>query len=694
MPEEYRLAVDTGGTFTDLIVNGNRLYKSPTTPDDPVRGILHALGLAAEDLGLTRHELLARTVQFVHGTTRATNAVINGETARTAMFLTQGHPDILLWREGGRVGTFDFCSPYPEPYIPRSLTYEVPERIGPGGEVVKSLDEAATLAIIDRASAARVEAVAVCLLWSVVNGQHERRVGELLGEHLPGIPFTLSHELNPAIREYRRASSAAIDASLKPLMGAYLGSISERLAAEGLPKGVLVVTSAGGVLPAHHVGLKPIHSLASGPAAAPVAGRRFTASVGAVDTAIVTDAGGTSFDVSLVRRGEIPWTRETRIGRSYLGPMTGFPSVDVKSIGAGGGSIAWVDEGGLLRVGPESAGAVPGPACYGKGGTRPTVTDACLVLGYVDPAFFLGGTMPLDRQRAEQAVRQHVGGPLRLTAEEAAAAIVTVTTERMINAIEDIAISQGVDPRAASVVVGGGSGGFYAGTILQRLKMPQAIVPEGAAALSAIGALISDLTGEFAETLPASTADFPAEKVNEVLRRLKQRASEFLKTVTADATSTEITFSVEARYPQQIWDLEVPLPGDRFCGPDDVAKLKTGFHRVHEEVLSVADVDAEVETVTWRARARAKLPELEVDRPWPITSPDAGPVAARPMFFPGIGTVQGAVHRAGALAPGTAVFGPAVIEAIATTIVVVPGTCAQRLPSGSILLTNCASPSV
>jgi N-methylhydantoinase A len=687
MPQEYRLAVDTGGTFTDLIINGNRLYKSSTTPDDPVRGILNVLSVAADDLGLTRRELLTRTGEFIHGTTRATNAVINGETARTAMFLTAGHPDILLWREGGRVGTFDFGHPYPEPYIPRELTYEIPERIGSGGEVVRALDEEAAIAIIRRASAARIEAVAVCLLWSVVNSGHERRVGELVEKYMPGIPFTLSHKLNPTIREYRRASSAAIDASLKPLMGAYLGSINERLTAEGLPRGVLVVTSAGGVLPAPSVGAKPIHSLASGPAAAPVAGRRFAAAVGATDTAIVTDAGGTSFDVSLVRRGTIPWTRETRIGRSYLGPMTGFPSVDVKSIGAGGGSIAWVDEGGLLRVGPESAGAVPGPACYGKGGSRPTVTDACLVLGYLDPSFFLGGTMPLDGERAKQAIKQHVAGPLRLTTQEAAAAIVTVTTEHMVNAIEDIAISQGVDPRIASIIVGGGSGGFYASAFLQRLKAPQAIVPEGAAALSAIGALISDLTNEFAETLPASTANFPADKVNDLLERLKSRASEFLDTVTDDRASTEITFSVEARYPQQIWELEVPLPNDIFRGPEDVANLRAAFHKVHEDVLSVADLHSEVETVTWRARARARLPEIDLERPWPPSFSDAKPRASRPMFFPGHGLVDGGVYRSSELNHDFPIHGPAVIEAVATTIVVIPGTCARRMPSGSILLT-------
>lgn len=687
MPEKFRLAIDTGGTFTDLIVNGNRLYKSPTTPDDPVRGILNVLSVAASDLGLSRRELLSRTSEFIHGTTRATNAIINGETARTAIFVTKGHPDILLWREGGRVGTFDFGHPYPEPYIPRALTYEISERIGSGGEVVQSLDEEDAVVIIKRAAAARVEAVAICLLWSIVNNTHERRLGELLGKHLPGIPFTLSHELNPTIREYRRASSAAIDASLKPLMGAYLGSISSRLKEEGLSREVLVVTSSGGVLPAASVGDRPIHSLASGPAAAPVAGRRFAAAAGATDTAIVTDAGGTSFDVSLVRRGTIPWTRETRIGRSYLGPMTGFPSVDVKSIGAGGGSIAWVDEGGLLHVGPESAGAVPGPACYGKGGTRPAVTDACLVLGYLDPSFFLGGTMPLDPKRAEEAINEHVAGPLGLATKEAAAAIVTVTTEHMINAIEDIAISQGVDPRVASIIVGGGSGGFYASTILQRLKAPQAIVPEGAAALSAIGALISDLTSEFAETLPASTADFPLDRVNNVFGRLQKRAAEFLAGVTDDSASTEITFSVEARYPQQIWELEVPLANDEFRGPEDVEKLRTTFHKVHEAVLSVADSDSEVEAVTWRARARAELPSIDLEQPWPLSHFDSKPRHGRAMFFPGSGLVNGRVYRSSGLETGALIHGPAVIEAVATTIVIVPGTCAQRLASGSILLT-------
>ena len=687
MSSEFRLGTDTGGTFTDLIVNGDRIYKSSTTPDDPVRGILNVLSVAAEDLGLSRRQLLERTVQFVHGTTRATNAVINGETARTAFFVTAGHPDILLWREGGRMKTFDFRQAYPEPYIPRALTFEIPERVGSQGEVVKPLDEEAVIATIKRAAEAKVEAVAVCLLWSIVNPVHEIRLGELIAKRLPGVPFTLSHELNPSIREYRRASSAAIDASLKPLMGSYLNSVSERLRAEGLPRDALVVTSAGGVLPAADVGASPIHSLASGPAAAPVAGRRFAAAVGATDAAIVTDAGGTSFDVSLVRKGQIPWTRETKIGRSYLGPMTGFPSVDVKSIGAGGGSIAWVDAGGLLHVGPESAGAVPGPACYGKGGIRPTATDACLVLGYLDPNFFLGGAMPLYLEKAIRAVDKHVATPLGIGVREAADAIITVSIEHMVNAIEDIAINQGVDPRMSSIVVGGGSGGFYGGGILKRLKASQAIVPQGGAALSAVGALISDLTNQFAETLPASTARFPMDEVNALLDRLEARAKAFLDAIGEGTASREIAFTVEARYPQQMWDLEVPLPRPRFRSAEDVAQLKDAFHAVHRDVLSIADPNSEVETMTWRARARARFPDLDIDRPWPQAASASEGVTTRSMYFAEIGDVAGKVYRDATLAPGASVAGPAIIESQATSIVVNPGVFATRDASGSILLT-------
>ena len=418
-----RFAVDTGGTFTDLVVEDDgrfHLYKAATTPDDPAQGVLDVFEIAAGDLGTDRRLLLGRCELFVHGTTRATNAILTGATARTAFLTTGGHPDILLFREGGRTDIFDWSRPYPEPYIPRSLTHEVPERIGADGEIVRALDEEVAAEIVERLADAEVEAVAICLLWSTVNPKHERELGALLERLLPDVAYTLSHALNPAIREYRRASATAIDASLKPVMTSYLRGLAQRLSDAGLnpDSRLLLVTSSGGLVDGDDMAERPILSIGSGPAMSPVAGREYARAEAAAETIVVTDAGGTSYDVSVVRRGRIPLTRETWLGDAFFGHMTGFPSIDVRSIGAGGGSLARVDSGGLLHVGPDSAGAEPGPACYGRGGARPTVTDAALVLGYIDPGYFLGGAMQLDGEAAGRALEEHVGGPLGLGLEE------------------------------------------------------------------------------------------------------------------------------------------------------------------------------------------------------------------------------------------------------------------------------------
>jgi len=308
-----RLACDVGGTFTDLVLEDEaghlHLYKSPTTPADPLVGLLAAIDLAAADLKRTRRELLAGIATFVHGTTRAINAILTGATARTAFLTTEGHRDILLLREGGRLDPYDNTQPFPRPYVPRALTFEVPERIGADGRVVTPLDEAAVAGIAEQLAAQRVEAVGVCLLWSIANPAHERRVEEILRRQLPDLPITLSHRLNPTIREYRRASSTCIDASLKPLMGTYLRGLAERLRAEGFAGRLLTVTSQGGMMDAADMAASPIHALNSGPSMAPVAGRHYALRDAAADVAIVADTGGTSFDVSLVRHDRIPWTR-------------------------------------------------------------------------------------------------------------------------------------------------------------------------------------------------------------------------------------------------------------------------------------------------------------------------------------------------------------------------------------------------
>jgi N-methylhydantoinase A len=681
-----RLAVDTGGTFTDLVVADEsgrlRLFKTHTIPDDPVRGVLNVLKAAAETMGVDLRELLVGADLLVHGTTRATNAILTKAQAKTAFLTTKGHRDILLWREGGRSDVFNFSRPYPEPYVPRRLTFEVPERIGVAGDIVVPLDEQAVGEICGRLRELEVEAVGVCLLWSIVNPANELRVGELLTKHLPGVPFTLSHQLNPTLREYRRASSACIDASLKPLMSEYLRSLQARLIDAGYERQVLLSTSAGDILPTAEVASAPIHSIASGPAMAPVAGRFFAELDAQASTAIISDAGGTSYDVTLVHRGRIPWTRETWLGEPYLGHMTGFPSVEVHSIGAGGGSIAAVDSGGLLHVGPQSAGSDPGPACYARGGTLPTVTDASLVLGYIDPDYFLGGGFHLDLALAARALENEVARRLGIPLHEAAAAVLSLATEHMVRAIEDITLRQGVDPREAVLVAGGGAAGLNAIAIARRLGCAQVIVPESGPALSAVGALLSELGRQFVSTFPTTSEQFDHDGVNDVLADLENQCREFVERAAVEATDLRIELAAEARYPHQIWELELPLASTRFHSQGDVDRLCEDFHNLHEQIFSFGDRAAPVQVIAWRARVRGRVGETAPIGPSPALEEPGR--RRRSVYFEGLGSVHARVHRAAEMEVGANVTGPAIVETPLTTVVIEPGASVERCASGSL----------
>lgn len=682
------MAVDVGGTFTDLVVEEGdgtiALHKAPTTPRDAVQGVLDVVASAAAARRLTTSELLGACTVFMHGTTRAINAVLTGTTAKTALLVTRGHPDMLLLREGGRTEPFNWTQGYPDGYIPRALTFEIPERIGAQGDVVLELDEAAALAVIERLKELEVEAVAVCLLWSIANPDHEQRLGRLLDKHLPGVPYTLSHELNPTIREYRRASSAAIDASLKPLMASYLAQLETRLRAAGFGGRLLTVTSSGGMVDAADMAAAPIHSINSGPSMAPVAGRYFAELDGDSGTAVIADTGGTSYDVSLVRRGRIPFTRETWLGQEYSGHITGFPAVDVRSIGAGGGSIAWVDPGGLLRVGPQSAGADPGPVCYSRGATEPTVTDACLVLGYIDPGFFLGGAIALNKEAAENAIRERIAAPLGLDAWEAAAAIMAVTTERMVQSIEAITILQGIDPRQAVLVGGGGAAGLNAVTIARRLGCRRVVIPDVGAALSAAGAMMSDLQGEFGSVFFSSSADFDINGANAVLAALGHQCGDFVSRSGMPKESADVEYLAEARYSHQVWQIEVPLRVARFQSAADVRALVGDFHSIHEEIYATRDERSPVEIVSFRSRARCRLPKAGLGHRQ--VESEEGEAVPRTLYFRETGSVNAEVWRLAVLPVDRPVPGPAVIESPFTTIVIDPGASAVRRPSGSIVV--------
>ena len=687
----YRISVDTGGTFTDVVVTDSAghftIGKALTDRQRAFASIAAALEVAAEELGLQVPALLADTAMFLYGTTRGTNAIVERKTARTAFLSTAGFPDILLLKEGGKSEPHNLQMEYPAPYIPRRLTFEIPERINAEGGVDIALAEDAVRAVLTTLATRGIEAIAVCLLWSIANPAHELRVGQLIEEMLPGIPYTLSHQLNPILREYRRASSTAIDASLKPLMQHYLLTLESDLRAAGYHNDILVSTSFGGVMHLGDVVQKPIYLVKSGPAMAPIAGLAYAAAENLARDIIVCDAGGTTFDVSLVRDGAVEFSRDTWLGPQWTGDNLGMASVAVHSIGAGGGSIAWVDSGGLLRVGPHSAGSEPGPACYGRGGTQPTVTDAAVVLGYIDPAHFLGGRMQLDEAAARRAL-EAVAVSLGETIERAAFAILTVANENMIQAIKELTINEGINPAESILVAGGGAGGLGAMPIAAELGCQTVLVPRTAGALSASGMQFSDIITEAGAARLTTSEQFNFAGVNAALADIDARLDVFAERLRARGiTSVRKRYFVEARYRFQVWELEIEVARNRFDDASHVAELVEEFHRVHERVFAITDIGQAVECLNWRGRLIASVdaPSLE-----PTRAVGTGLATAdrlRAAYFGRGAAIETPVYLGERLPVGAIIKGPAIIEEPTSTLVINPGASARVSAGGRYILT-------
>ncbi|MEN0137290.1 MAG: hydantoinase/oxoprolinase family protein [Rhodococcus sp. (in: high G+C Gram-positive bacteria)] len=684
----YRIAVDTGGTFTDVVVADadHNLFVNKALTDHArvYAGIEEALRVTAEQIGIPLGRLLGETSILVYATTRATNAIIEGATARTAFLTTKGFRDTLLLREGGRPNAYDFAVPFPKPYVPRRLTFEIDERVDAEGNVVTALNEDTAREVLRELRTRGVEAVGVCLLWSIRNARHEERLGVLIEEELPGIPYTLSHRINPIIREYRRASATVIDASLKPLMQQHLRGLEDDLAAAGFDGELFAATSFGGMMDVLDLVERPIYSTRSGPSMAPVAGKTYgDAEVGARNV-VVCDTGGTSFDVSMVRDGDIVFTRETWLGGRFLGHLTGLSSVDARSIGAGGGSIAWVDQGGLLRVGPQSAGSEPGPAAYGHGGTHPTVTDAAVVLGYLNPHNFLGGRLALDVEAARAATAT-VAGPLGLGIEETAMAIMRVASEHMVEAVQEITVNEGVDPQECLVVAGGGAAGLNIGLVARELGARRLLVPRTAGGLSACGAQFSDIIAEHTASFHAVSSSFDYDAVNATLDDLDARLDDLAKKLTEDGvTDLRRSYFAEARYEHQNWELDIALPADRFTSAAAVAEMVEEFHRAHERVFAIADPGSAVEALQWKARLTAVI-----DKP-AVTAPQAVSITVSPSnrtgYFDETGSTTISGYDGPSLELGTEIAGPAVIEEPTTTLVVYPGMTVTVTSSKNYLI--------
>lgn len=674
----FEMAVDIGGTFTDLYVRTpegrSEAFKSPTTPDDLTDGLFDAFGNAASEFGMGIDELLGETQRLVHGTTVSTNAIIEGDTARTAFLCTRGFEDTLLFREGGKDSAFDWDEDYPDPYIPRSLTFGINERVDAEGDVVTPLDEEQVRDVLARVAEADVEAIAVCLLWSQVIPDHERRIGQLIESRLPDVQYSLSHSVNPILREYRRGVSTAMDASIHDVVGGYFTTLSGALGDRGFEGDLLIITANGGVMEADEIVRAPIWTVDAGPTMLPVAALGVTRSELDREHVLALDMGGTSLDMSVVEDGTILRTREAKVGDELLG----IDKVSVTSIGSGGGSIAWVDDGGLLHVGPESAGADPGPACYLRGGERPTVTDAALVLGYLNEEYFLGGEMTVDRDAAIEALEAEVGSKLDLDATEAAHAVYRTAVQDMVNGIQDVTIERGIDPRKYVLSGGGGALGTFTVVLARELGMTDVMLPSDAGVVSSIGGLTSNIRRDFSASRFTTSRDFALEEINATLDSLETRATEFFDRSGIPPNEQTVAFYARARYPNQIWDIEIELPSAPLV-PRDRETLVERFHQKHENTYGFS-TDEEIEFLHWRVEAFG-----ERDRKFPTASStggdDSGRTDSRDAYFDGE-TVVSSAHRATDVTPGQSIDGPAFVDGETTTIVLPPRSRLHVTDSG------------
>ncbi|MEW6217739.1 MAG: hydantoinase/oxoprolinase family protein, partial [Candidatus Bipolaricaulota bacterium] len=602
MTRTTAIGVDIGGTFTDVVVLGEGgllLFKFPSTPDDPARGVLAAL----ETL-IAQGEIEPGSVARVaHGSTVATNAVLEGKLGKTALVTTEGFGDVLEIGRQNRPSLYDLFFTRPEPIAPRDLRFEVPERVGADGAVVRLLDREAMVRLLPALRAAGVQAVAVCFLFSFLCPGHEREAGEVLAEL--GLPVTLSSDLLPEFREYERTSTTVINAALRPVVGSYLSSLEEGSARLGLPARWQVMQSSGAIAHGATAQREPVRIVLSGPAGGVEGARQVGRRSGFPDL-ITLDMGGTSCDVALVQGGTVGRT----VGGAIGGYPVALPMADIHTIGAGGGSLARFDAGRALRVGPESAGADPGPACYGRGGTEPTVTDAHLVLGHLLPEFPLGGLPRLDLDAARRAVGR-IADPLGITVEAAALGILEVADAAMERAIRVMSVERGHDPRRFALLAFGGAGPLHAVSLARRLSIPRVLVPPTAGVLSALGLLLAEVGHETGQGVVRPLRSVPVAELAALLNRLQGQAQEEL--VGRGARQEAVRFATVAalRYAGQAHELDVPVsPGE--VGPTWIAELEAAFHEAHAGRYGHAAPDESVELVAVRVRASVPPPEADV----------------------------------------------------------------------------------
>ncbi len=701
----YRIGVDVGGTFTDLVAIDGRgritVAKSASTPRDQSIGVLEGLDLLATSLGIDRATLLGSTDRIVHGTTVATNALLERKGVRVGLLTTEGHRDILEMREGLKDDRYALRQPAPDPLVPRHLRLPVRERIRADGSEATPLGRASLRSALRTLAAEQVEAVAVCYLHAYRSPEHERRTAVALARALPGAYVSLSSEVFPQIKEYERVCTTVVNAYVGPVLERYLHRLAERLAEAGYSGPVLIMQSHGGLATVADAIRLAAGGVLSGPAGG-VAAARHASGILDHGNLIAFDMGGTSTDLSLIVEGEAAVSTDRRVA----GHRIALHSLDIASIGAGGGSIARVDAGGVLHVGPASAGADPGPACYGRGGTAPTVTDANLVLGFLDPVRFLGGRQRLDAEAAAGAV-DTLAARLGIGRTAAAEGIHRIVNTRMAEGIRLVSVRRGVDPRRFALLSFGGAAGVHVTAVARALDLSRVVVPRLAPVFSAWGMLASDLRYEIVRThigaaggdrgrgrsaiphsgiasAPTSATDrretgsSHADALDALYREMEAEGRARLAEAAFEG-GIHCRRSADMRYGEQIFEIEVPLDGVDWSGPDPVAAIADAFHRRHEALYTYSLRDQEPVLVNARLAVVGRLPAAPAEPALAQRLPAiAG--AVRRVYLGGWRELP--VYELDALAPAQRIDGPAVVESATTTVLLRAGDVARTTPQG------------
>lgn len=687
---DWRLAVDIGGTFTDVVLldaaSGRiAVDKTLTTPSAPLDGVRRGVGQLLARTGVPPAEI---TAPIVHATTLITNALIEGKTGRAGLVTTDGFGDTLLIRDEHRYDMYDLQIEFPDPPIPRHLTFELAERVGAEGRVLHAPEATALDTLVTELDRARVDAVAICFLNSYVNPANERAAAEHLRKEL-GVPVCISSEVSPQIREYPRMVTTACNAATIPVIGPYLDELQKWLAAEGFGGSVLMMLSNGGVVSADDAARFPIRLVESGPAAGALAGSWFARRMHE-DRLLCFDMGGTTAKACLIEHGEPDLTNSFEVARIYRfkkgsGFPVSVPSVDLVEIGAGGGSLARVDQFGLLKVGPESSGADPGPASYGRGGHEPAVTDADVLLGLLDPAAFLGGDMPLD-DGAARATVDDVATRLGLSSTDTAAGIQAVVHQNMAAAARMHAVERGVDLRGVTLLAFGGAGPVHACGVAELLDSDRVVFPVNASVLSAFGTLVSPVRIDLARSMPRDLGTLDAAERDRLLDELRDEGRRVLSTAGVSPDSVRFAYGVDARYTGQGNEITVWV-GEGDSWPASPAELTDAFEAEYRRIYGMTIPDVGIEAVTWRLSATSRTSVLE---PGGVQRGSGAPPRARRgvVFERGAGPLSTPVYRRTDLGAGDRFDGPAIVEERETTVVVRPGWSVEVTSDGSIVATR------